>query len=217
VSAASVVLPVAVRAVVGSPRRSEALAGALGGEGALQRRITAGLVSLGLLISSAAFGDDDQVYSREGPYLGFEALLAIENSHDRLDVSETGGLAGRIGFRLTREFAMEIEGEWAYLDGRNPWSLSTVAKLYPVALFDEDRTGFLDDRLQPYIVSSVGIIAGDFDRGHDPAATFRIGGGSDFWLTEDLAATGQVVYVGNAGDASDYDTVNLRLGITWRY
>ena len=96
-----------MRAVVGSPRRSEALVGALGGEGALQRTITAGLVSLGLLVSSAAFGDDDQVYSREGPYLGFEALLAIENSHDRLDVSETGGLAGRVGFRLTREFACQ--------------------------------------------------------------------------------------------------------------
>ena len=181
------------------------------------RTTTACIVSLVILASSAALAQDEDDYSREGPYLGFDALLAVEDSHKRLDVSETGGLAGRIGFRLTREFALELEGEWAHLSGRDPWSISTVAKLYPIAMIDEERTGFLDDRLQPYVVASAGIITGDLGRGHEPASTFRLGAGADYWLSRDLALTGQFVYVANAGDATDYDTINFRLGATWRY
>jgi hypothetical protein len=181
------------------------------------RTTTACIVSLVILAPSAALAQDEDDFAREGAYLGFDALLAIENSHDRLNVSETGGLAARIGFRLTREFAMELEGEWAHLDDRDPWSINTVFKLYPLAFFDEERTGFLDDHLQPYVVSSVGIITGDLGRGQDPAASFRFGAGTDYWLSSDLALTGQIVYVANAGDATDYDSVNLRLGVTWRY
>ena len=179
------------------------------------RTTTACLVSLVMLASSAAWAQDDGDYSRAGPYLGFDALLAIPTPSDKLDVSETGGLAGRIGFRLTPEFALELEGEWAHLSGRNPWSLSIVSKLYPLAFMD--GASLLDDRLQPYFVSSAGIIVGELGRGQQPASSFRVGAGADFWLTNDLALTGQFVYVANAGDATNYDTVNLRLGATWRY
>ena len=180
--------------------------------------IRSGSLLFALLLAAPALAqDEDESFSREGPYLGFDALLAIENSADSLDVSETGGLAGRIGFRLTPEFALELEGEWAHLDGRNPWSLSIVSKLYPTPWFLDGQAGFFDDRLQPYFVSSAGIIVGELGRGQEPASSFRIGSGADFWLNSDLALTGQFVYVANAGDATDYDSVNLRLGVTWRY
>lgn len=173
---------------------------------------------LALLVAMPASAQEEESFSREGPYLGIEALLAADLSDDDvLDVSEAGGIAGRIGFRMTPEFAMEVEGEWAYLDGRNPWSLSVVSKIYPVRFFAEERDGFFDDRLQPYIVSSIGIIVGDLGRGKEPAMTARIGAGTDWWLTSDVALTGQFVYVGNAGDATDYETINLRAGLTWRY
>jgi len=179
------------------------------------RTITACFASLLVLAPFAASAQDKGDYSREGPYLGLDALLAIETSSDALDVSETGGLAGRLGFRMVPQLAVELEGEWAYLDGRNPWSLSIVSKLYPLAFMD--GVHLLDDRLQPYFVSAAGIIVGDLGRGQVPGSSFRVGAGTDFWLSNDLALTGQFVYVANGGDATDYDSVNLRIGATWRY
>ena len=96
------------------------------------RRSIVCLVSLGVLIAGSAESVEDEVdYTREGPYLGFDGLVAIDTSNSVLDVDTTGGLAARIGFRMRPEIAVEIAGEWAYLDGRNPWSLLTVIKLYP--------------------------------------------------------------------------------------
>ena len=170
------------------------------------------------LTTTALAQDETGDYSREGPYLGLDALLAIENSTDRLDVGETGGLAGRIGYRLTPEFAMELEGEWAHLAGRNPWSLSTVLKFYPFEFLEANPLeATLEGRLQPFVVSSVGIIVGELGRGQNLGGTFRAGVGTDFWLNDDLAVSWQIVYVGNGGDATDYDTINTRLGVTWRY
>lgn len=179
------------------------------------RAITACFASLLILAPSAALAQDEDDYSREGPYLGLDALLAIETSSDEFDVFAPFGLAGRLGFRMLPQLAIELEGEWAYLGGRNPWSLSVVSKLYLLAFFD--GVSLLDDRLQPYFVSSVGIIVGELGRGQVPASSFRFGAGADYWLSHDLAVTGQFVYVANGGDATDYDSVNLRLGATWRY
>ncbi len=177
----------------------------------------ASVLILSLTTTALAEGETGD-YSREGPYLGLDGLLAIENSTDRLDVDNTGGLAGRIGYRLTPEFAMELEGEWAYLDGRNPWSLSTVLKFYPFEFLEANPLeAALEGRLQPFVVSSAGIIVGDLGRGQNPGGSFRAGVGTDFWLNNDLAVSWQVVYVANAGDGADYDTVNTRLGVTWRY
>ena len=178
--------------------------------------------SLGLLAilwpATGALAEDKSDYSREGPLLGLDALFAADVSPAKYDFPNTGGLAVRLGFRMTPELAVGIEGEWARLDGRNPWSLSTYAKWYVFEFMkDNPLDTVLGGRLQPFFVSSIGIIAGHLGRGTSPAATFRVGAGSDYWLTSDLALTGQVVYVGNAGAATDYSSVNLRLGVTWRY
>jgi len=70
------------------------------------RTTTACLVSLVMLASSAAWAQDDGDYSRAGPYLGFDALLAIPTPSDKLDVSETGGLAGRALISSMARWAM---------------------------------------------------------------------------------------------------------------
>lgn len=183
------------------------------------RMFFASLSLLAILGSaSAALAEDKADYSREGPILGIDALFAADASPSKYDFSNTGGLAIRLGFRMVPELAVGIEGEWASLDGRNPWSLSTYAKWYVFEFMkDNPLDTVLGGRLQPFFVSSVGIIAGDLERGNSPAATFRAGLGSDYWLSSDLALTGQVVYVGNAGAATDYSSVNLRLGVSWRY
>lgn len=178
--------------------------------------------SLGLLAilfsSTAALAEDAADYSREGPTLGFDALYAIDASSSSADFPNTGGLAVRIGFRMVPELAVGIEGEWSDLGGRNPWSISTLAKLYVLELLDSNPLeSVLGGRLQPFVVSSIGITAGHLGHGTEPAATFRFGAGSDYWLSSDLALTSQLVYVGNAGAATDYSSVNLRLGVTWRY
>lgn len=166
------------------------------------------------LATTALAQDETGDYSREGPYLGLDLLLALENSTDRLDVGKTGGLAGRIGYRLAPEFAMELEGEWARLGGRNPWSLSTVLKFYPFEFMEANP---FEGSLQPFIVTSAGIIVGELGRGQNLGGSFRGGVGTDFWLDDDVAVSWQVVYVANGGDATDYDSINTRLGLTWRY
>lgn len=176
-----------------------------------------GLLSI-LVLSTAAVAEDDADYSREGPTLGLDALYAVDASSDRFDFPNTGGLAVRIGFRMVPELAVGIEGEWSDLGGRDPWSISTLVKLYLFEFMKENPLdSVLGGRLQPFAVTSVGVTSGGFERGRNPAATFRIGAGSDYWLNADLALTAQVAYVGNAGDATDYSSVNLRLGVTWRY
>ena len=165
------------------------------------------------LASSAWAQDDEQDFSREGPYLGIDGMFVLENSAGRLHVSHTGGAGARMGFRLTPEFAMEVMGDWAHLGGRNPWTLNTVVKLYPMAFATETA----DTPLQPFVTAGVGIISGRLGRSKDPAGSFRLGLGTDFWLTNDLAATTSIAYLSNAGDAEWYDAIHFKLGVTWRY
>lgn len=171
---------------------------------------------------AAAEDGEDTDFSREGPYLGLSGNFVGDLSTKNLSespalgsaTSHTGGAELRIGFRLVPEMALELFGDWAHLGGRNPWSIGFTTKLYVMEIFDEENQG---GRIQPYVMSSAGIISGDLDKSKDPSASFKFGAGLDYWLTEDLALVTQVAYNLNAGEASRYKTINASLGFNWRY
>jgi len=169
------------------------------------------------LASAAAAQDEAEEpdYAREGPYLGIHGFGLIEHARgDLRGVGDSGGLGASIGFRVAPALGVEIMGEWAYLEGRNPWSIGLQARLYPLPFFDRS---VLDDRLQPYVLGFAGLQTGELGKGGQPGGNFRIGGGADFWLNEDIALTGNVVYSGSGGDPANLRSTNITLGALFRY
>lgn len=173
---------------------------------------TAAFVAMAL--PAAAQDDGETDFSREGPYLGLSGSFVGDLSTDNLRTSDTGGVEIRLGVRLVPEMALEIGGDWAHLSGRNPWSTFVALKLYVMEIFDEENQG---GRVQPYFVSTAGVISGELSKSKDPSASFKLGLGLDYWLTEDIAVVVQGAYNFNSGDASRYKTVTGSLGVNWRF
>ena len=172
---------------------------------------------LSLSLAGTASADDDEAYDREGTYLGVHGVALFEDARrDLVGVADHSGGAGlELGFRLGPTVALELYGEWVRLQGVNPWTVGLNIKLYPAAMFEDVR--FLDGRLQPFVIGSAGIQTGDFPRGPDPGANFRIGAGTDFYLTSDIALTGNVQYSGSGGDAGDLRSANIIFGALYRF
>ncbi|MEZ4216229.1 MAG: hypothetical protein R3E88_07105 [Myxococcota bacterium] len=170
-------------------------------------------------LPGAALADDDedeeeQDFSREGPYLGLSGMFAVDLSTDNLDVSETGGVEARVGFRLAPALALELTGDWLSLGGRNPWSIGIATRLYVAPLLD---TQWMDDRLQPFAFGTWGVLSGDLGKGKEPSGHLKLGLGTDYWLTNDVALQLAAGYTLNAGDAARWRSLELSLGVNWRY
>ena len=171
-------------------------------------------VFVAMALPAAAQDDGETDFSREGPYLGLSGSFVGDLSTDNLSISDTGGAEIRLGFRMVPEMALEIGGDWAYHDGRNPWSTFVALKLYVMEILDEENQG---GRVQPYFVSTAGIISGDLGKSKDPSASFKLGLGLDYWITKDIAVVVQSAYNFNSGEASRYQTVTGSLGVSWRF
>jgi len=161
-----------------------------------------------------ALAQDDDDFSREGPYLGVYGIAAFENAGHTLPVDDTGGVGVQIGFRVVPKLAIEVMGDYLRLGGRNPWSLGTNVRLYVLPFFD---VTLFDDRMQPFLIGTAGIQTGDLGDGKRPGGHVRGGLGADFWVTSDLAVSAVVQYAGSGGAASKLQTLNTTLGVLWRY
>ncbi len=147
-------------------------------------------------------------------------------------VDETVGVDLRAGYRIHRNFAVEMQFQWLSdvkikaagikLLEVETWALTGNLKVF--LLTDRIAAALLGGRIQPYLVSGVGLMHFDIgdsliplpdDDGQDLAA--RFGGGVDFYATRKIGAYLDVTYLMATGDVEGLDHVGLSLGAIYRF
>lgn len=173
----------------------------------LLRRTLLLVTALVLMALPSAAAQEELETDREAGYLGLSYTFA--------DLEGTSGDYGhgislRMGFRMARYAALELEGDWISGLGINddPWNLTVNLKgIYPLGP---------DDRYQPFLVVGGGIMS--FSRAGDTKSNlqgaYRVGGGLDYFVTRNWVAQAVVTFVGGAANKSiNYTTV--KAGVTY--
>ena len=91
-------------------------------------------------------------------------------------------------------------------DDFSGWSLTLNGKLY----------GFLG-RIQPYALFGMGGLVFDDKRGDDSGFLARLGGGLDFYLTDNIVLDFEAAYALPAGSIDDLQFATFGFGIQYRY
>jgi len=158
-------------------------------------------------------------YGLGGYYLGFEGLVAIENSKiiapDAVLVS--GGLDIRLGNRHNRWFATELYGLYVhtYADGTGQflaWGMSINEHFY-----------FTNKRVQPFVnvglgflqVRSRNFVVNPFSgsQGFNPGFAPIFGIGLEIYANENVAFTIMANYHLTVGNISGFDFVTTGIGM----
>ena len=152
-----------------------------------------------------------QIYARRGLVAGLGATTGIEFfDGDQARGEETSfGVAARAGVRCTERMSSELAWEWqeGFAAGNDSddalWTLTSNAKLH-----------LLTGRVQPFLLAGIGILHGDIP-GYQPRTDVagRLGGGVDFYLTEEIAISLDASYVAPTGNVQKLDYVSVGWGL----
>jgi opacity protein-like surface antigen len=172
-------------------------------------------VSLAALLASPAWAQDD--FGRAGAYAAFLGVGAIETFDEPsgLDFSDGGGFNMRAGYRFMEYVAAEMQFE--YVEGFSDqgidiesWNLMWNVKGFP-----------LTGRVQPYALFGMGVLYAEASGGgrsiDDEGFAVRVGGGMDFYATENIVLTGEVNFVQPTGDVDDLSYVTIGGGLQYRF
>jgi len=190
--------------------------------------VSAALAAPLLLGAQRAAAED---YVREGWYVGARGVYAVENFDIDASVDDDFGFNLFAGYRMFRGFASDFEFE--YIDalpargepaGPNydvrTFDLAWNFRVYPLAW--TFAPGSVLQRVQPYLsagpslqwVQLQRLPGGDRDEGNFAG---RLGGGVDFYLTENVALTADAIYTIGTGDVNDYPYLSIGWGLTYRF
>lgn len=151
-------------------------------------------------------------YARGGYYIGFEGLVAWENSP--LIAGDDGLLSGgfdvRLGARHNRWLATEIYGIYVHEFADTnflAWGMSLNERLY-----------FTRARLQPFVTAGAGFLQlrsrlGSGTGGFSPKFSMLFGGGVEIYATESVVFTIMANYHLPIGEGTDIDFVTGGLGM----
>ena len=162
---------------------------------------------------------NDNEFIRDGAWLSVSGVGAFQNTRDDFkNRDSTAGFQLRAGMRFAPPLSVGIYGEWLNFQGANPVSVGAMVKLFPIELFD---TSLLGGRVQPYFFGGAGAMFAD-DTGSsgddvNAGGNFRGGGGVDVYATENLVAFSEVHYSGAGGDVTGLESLNVLLGLSWRF
>lgn len=218
----------------------------------VMRRIVVFASSLPLLLLCwATPGNAQDDYARNGFYVGLAGTYAIDTFEDDveddinaelvalgyvvdLDVEESFGINGRIGYRFHRNFSAEFEVEW--LDGFESDVDEVAVPLGKILTIDVETVTFtgnakgylLTGRYQPFLLVGLGVMTAETkvkdtvglgfsesDRFTDFA--MRFGGGLDLYATENVVISVGADYVLPVGDVEDLDYVSIGWGFQYRF
>jgi hypothetical protein len=181
-------------------------------------------------------------YGREGGYVGlggtylFESFDTDDIEDDiedglaaagfpgvnaSVDVDDTWGLNARLGGRFGSWFAMELVGDWfdeadvdVDLSGAGP-GVSADVEAWAVTY---NLKGYLlTGRVQPYVLAGGGYLDIDADEVDAGDFTWRLGGGYDFYTTENIVLNLEAAYYVPTGDVRDFDFITVGLGLLYRF
>jgi hypothetical protein len=189
-------------------------------------------------------GGDDGQYAREGGYVGFGGAYVLENADTDdiekdlesdlaaagfpgtrvdVDVDDTWGLNARVGSRFGSRFAMEVVGDWfddadVDIDATAPAGrVGGSAEVEAWALTYNLKGYLLTGRVQPFIVVGGGVLNIDAESEDDYGFSWRLGGGYDFYQTENVVFSLEALYYLPTGDIRDYHVISVGLGAQYRF
>jgi opacity protein-like surface antigen len=193
-------------------------------------------------------------YSRNGIFVGLGGSYGVdtfENDADTeisrlldtlgytgldldLDVDNSLGMNGRVGYRLHPHFSVELKVEW--LDGFDTDVDETAPvigeftnmEIEPWVITGGMKAHLLTGRYQPYLTAGGGVMTinvklkeseefGMSDSERLTDFTLRFGGGIDFYATENIVLTVGVDYVLPIRDVKDFDYVSIGWGLEYRF
>ena len=158
------------------------------------------------------------VWARSGPYLGLSGVHASNDfDHIRSNTDDSLGATARVGYRLNRWVATEIEGEWiaefeAPADRDIRIGITTVnLKAYP-----------LDTPAQPFLMVGLGALlakthGSNITNSRSVGFASRFGGGFDFYFSEQFVVTLAASYVLPTGSVDDFKYTAFQWGFTYRF
>lgn len=144
---------------------------------------------------SMAADEEENVNTRAS----FYALAGGSYTPDENFSSSTPlGFNVRAGARFNRWFAIEAQLDWFKNDGEghNPYMVGGNTKVYPLA-----------GPIQPYVIAGVGA----FTINNDARAMGRVGGGVEYYVTENIGVMLEATYMHAITSSLDYPVVSWGL------
>lgn len=172
-------------------------------------RLVCASVAVGFLLASAAVQADENATQKKtkkflhrGPYIQLGGGIHHVNGVSGVD----GNISGKLGIDLIEHLALE-----AQLEG------SRSAERFVLTF--QQRSAFLRGRVKPFVVGGIGFgrvtrnVGTPGEKGVT-AVALRLGGGVDWWITDDFAVSWDLTYAILTNGLADYtsSTVGLRLG-----
>jgi opacity protein-like surface antigen len=183
---------------------------------ALVISIPAYILTVAALASGCIYDREtvDDGYARDGWYTGLSATAAIEDMPSSFAAQNGWGLSGRAGYRCHPNVAVEgqAEGFWFDLDLPNPnygnqingFDVTGNGKIY-LPLFGK--------RLQPFLMSGFGAL----HDGEETDIVMRLGGGVDFYLTQNIVVGLDMSYMNPHGQVADLQFWSMGFGFQYRF
>ncbi len=160
-------------------------------------------------------------------YVGVSALAAFDDRDDLWlwnwnDANVDPGVTARAGIRIADAAAVEVQGDWVNLKSwrdNDTWTMTFNFRIYPTLYEPIGLKDFFPDRLQPYVVAGAGTMGATGDNGDDYQlkGAFRVGAGTDFYVTEQVAVSFGYEWITGVSSLSNIDTRNLTLGLQYNF
>ena len=160
-------------------------------------------------------------------YVAVSALAAFDDRNDLWlwnwgDADVDPGVTGRAGIRIADAAAVELQGDWVDLKSwrdNDIWTITFNFRVYPTVYEPLGLKDFFPDRLQPYVVAGAGTMGGTGDNGdnYQLKGAFRVGAGTDFYVTEQMAISFGYEWITGVSYWSNIDTRNLTLGLQYNF
>ena len=177
------------------------------------------LLAMVLLPAGSAQAQNEYGMGDPAVYLAVSGLMAFD---DRWFDGEDGGVTARAGVRLGAPLAIELQCDWNNLDSwddNDIWIMTVNLRAYPTQYEPLGLKGIFPDTLQPYVVVGAGTMGGTGDGGdnYQLKGAFRVGVGTDFYVTEQLAISFGYEWMQGTSYWSERDTRNLTLGLQYNF
>lgn len=158
------------------------------------------LLVVAAVAARPAAAEEKSLYDQQRPYAGFEfGYTHPTNDHFNAVCDSGMGAAGYGGFMLGRHFGWQGQLSIDFLHphghdrsykGENEWSSVLGATTGPRFVLPlSDLTDALGDDLHLYIATQGGVYTGLSGRLGTTGAGFSLGGGADYYLTDNIAVT----------------------------
>jgi hypothetical protein len=159
-----------------------------------------------------------QDYARPGGYLGLAGTVGVENfSAGPLDFDPSLGFNALGGYRFHPPASAEAQFEWTSAFEASNSPIEIEGRVFTV----NGRVHVLTGRIQPNLLAGIGFMNAEASAGGGSADATgfaaRLGGGVEFYATEDLAIALDASYVFTTGDVDGLDYASFGWGLRYRF